>query len=388
MSDPLRPVRPALPFSGLLGDELQRLHAEGLRRSLRAAPTGTVSFAENDYLGLRHHPDLAASATAAAREWGCGSGSSRLIAGSSALTARLESELAAFKGYESALVFSTGYQAAVGTLSALAGPGDEIYLDKLDHASLIDGARLSGARVRAYPHGSTDKLKRLLQRPARGRRLIVSDGLFSMDGDLAPLVQLGELAREYGAGLMVDEAHATACLGANGRGSAEALGAEHLVAISMGTLSKALGSLGGFICSSREVVDTLVNRARSLIYTTAPAPPQLAAALAALQLCASDPARRDRLARRSHELLDGLARAGFDTGESVSHIVPVILGDNHAVLGAAAHLRESGYHCPAVRYPTVPRGKARLRLSVCSEHRSEEIAGLIAALVAWRDGRR
>jgi 8-amino-7-oxononanoate synthase len=379
--------RPALPFSGPLEDNLAELEKQDLRRRARGPSRDNVSFADNDYLGLRMDSRLRQAASAATLKFGAGSGSSRLIAGTLELTARLERELAEFKGYEAALVFSTGYQAAVGCLSCLLGPGDELYLDKLCHASLIDGARLSRARLRTYAHGSIEKLRRLLQKPARGRRLIVTDGLFSMDGDLAPLAELGELATRYGAGLMVDEAHASGCLGECGRGSAELLGAEDLVAVSMGTLSKALGSLGGFICASRTVVETLVNGARSFIYTTAPTPGQLAAALAALTVIRSEPQRRARLQQRAVSLRERLFRAGFDVGPGRSHIVPVILGDNASALSAAGYLLENGYHCPAVRYPTVPRGTARLRVSVSSEHSAKQIDGVVGALTAWREDR-
>ncbi len=386
MPMPERP-RPPLPFESSLADELGGLAAADLARSPGSPPEGAVSFGSNDYLGLRRDPRPAEAAVRAAREFGAGSGSSRLIAGTLEVTRRLEARLAAFKGCAAALVFPTGYQAALGALSALLGPGDEVYLDKLDHASLIDGARLSGARLRTYPHGRTGKLRRLLERPARGRRLIVTDGLFSMDGDLAPLAELGELAARFGAGLMVDEAHATGCLGPAGRGAAEELGAEHLVAVSLGTLSKALGSLGGFICASKTTVEYLINRARAFIYTTAPAPAQLGAALAALDVVEAEPERRERLAARAALLRESLAAAGFDTGASRSHIVPVVLGENASTLDASRALLESGYFCPAVRYPTVPRGSARLRISVSSEHREEEVLGLVEALAAWRAGR-
>jgi 8-amino-7-oxononanoate synthase len=375
---------PSLPFSSELEDELGQLRRESLLRSNRAEAPGLVSFASNDYLGLRRDPRLSQAACAAIADLGAGSGSSRLIGGSHPAVELLERELARFKGYEAALVFPTGYQTAVGTIAALVGPDDDVYLDKLNHASLIDGARLSRARMRVYPHASIRKLKRLLERAPRGRRLIVTDGLFSMDGDLAPLEELTELAARYGAGLMVDEAHATGCLGAGGRGAAELLGVQQSVALSMGTLSKALGSLGGFLCASRSTIDFLVNRARSFIYTTAAAPGQAAAARAALRVVIDEPERRQRLAARAALLRELLAGAGFDTGGSVSQIVPVILGENRLAMAASGHLRESGYHCPAVRYPTVPRNGARLRLSLSSEHTEEQVRGVVDALVSWR----
>lgn len=387
MPDPAaapRPPRPALPFEPELSAELAELAKQDLLRSTRSEPAGAVSFASNDYLGLRHDGRVISAAAAAAREFGAGSGSSRLIAGTNELTARLEARLATFKGYEAALIFPTGYQAAVGAITFLVGPGDEVYLDKLDHASLIDGARLSGARLHTFPHGSTARLRRLLEKAPAGRRLIVTDGLFSMDGDLAPLGELGELAARFGAGLMIDEAHATGCLGDAGRGSAEELGCESLVAVSMGTLSKALGALGGFVAASRTVVDCLVNRARSFIYTTAPAPAQVGAALGALEIVEREPERRRRLAERSSSLREFLASAGFDIGPSRSHVVPVILGENRAALSAAAFLLDRGFHVPAVRHPTVPRGTARLRISVSSERTETEISGLVEALAAWR----
>jgi 8-amino-7-oxononanoate synthase len=378
---------PALPFRADLQAGLDNLATAGLRRELRVLPTGLVNFGSNDYLGLSRDSRVVEAAASAAHQYGAGSTSSRLIAGTTELVMRLETRLAAFKGQEMALVFPTGYQAAVGTISALAAPGDELYLDKLDHASLIDGARLSGARLHTWPHGHHGRLRRLLDRPAKGRRLIVTDGLFSMDGDLADLPELGELAERFGAALMVDEAHATGCLGASGRGSAELLGCEHQVHISMGTFSKALGAQGGFIAAGREVIEHLVNRSRAFIYTTAPAPALLGAALAALAIVESAPERRARLANRSAHLRQALRDAGFDTGTSVCHIVPVVLGDNEVVLAAMTFLAEQGFYAPAVRYPTVPRSSARLRLSVSSEHPEADIDALVVALTRWRNSR-
>ncbi len=380
-------TRQPLPFRLELAAELDALSSQGLHRSLRTAASGLVSFASNDYLGLARDPRTTAAAAAAARESGAGAGSSRLIAGTGEPVMHLENRLAAFKGYPAALVFPTGYHAALGAISALAGSGDEVYLDKLDHASLIDGARLSGAKVHTWPHRRVERLRRLLQRPAKGRRLVVADGLFSMDGDMAPLPELGELAGRFGAALMVDEAHATGCLGPAGRGSAEQLGCEHLVHVSMGTLSKALGSQGGFIAADATTVEFLINRARSFIYTTAPAPAILGAALAALEIVRAEPERRQRLAANAGRLRTALQSSGFDIGASASHIVPVILGDNEAALSAAAFLAAQGFLAPAVRYPTVPRGEARLRLSVSNEHSDSAIDGLVVALAAWRSSR-
>jgi len=381
------PLRPPLPFAAALRDEAAGLAGAGLLRSVRAAPEGLTSFASNDYLGLARDCRVRAAAAAAAHEFGAGAGSSRLVAGTGGPVLRLEDALARFKGFPAALVFPTGYQAALGAITALVGPGDELFLDKLNHASLIDGARLSGARLHTWPHGRTERLRRLLERPAVGRRLIVTDGLFSMDGDLAPLPEIGGLAARFGAALMVDEAHATGCLGASGRGSAELLGCEQLVHVSMGTLSKALGAQGGFVAADLPVIEHLVNRARSFIYTTAPAPAVVGAALAALEIVGTEPARRARLASRASRLRAALAASGFDTGRSTSHIVPVILGDNESALSAAAFLAGRGFHCPAIRRPTVPEGTARLRLSVSSEHAERDIDALAAALVAWRASR-
>ncbi len=373
----------ALPFEDELAADLDELSEAGLLREARHEPEGCVSFASNDYLGLRRDPRVVEGAARALREFGAGSGSSRLIGGTLPLTGQLESRLAGFKGYERALVFPTGYQAALGIVSALVGRGDEVFLDKLSHASLIDGARLSGARLRTYRHCSVDGLRRLLDRPPRGRRLVITDGLFSMDGDLAPLGEIGRLCAERSAALMVDEAHATGCLGERGRGAAEALGAEGLVSLSMGTLSKALGSMGGFVCGSAAVIDYLVNRSRGFIYTTAPAPALLGAALAALDVVEAEPERRRRLSEGAGRLRRELREAGLEVPEGRSQILPVVAGENAAALGASAFLRERGFHCPAVRYPTVPRGSARLRISVCSEHTPEQLAGLRDALIAW-----
>jgi 8-amino-7-oxononanoate synthase len=377
------PPRP-LPFEPSLVDELRKLDAQGLRRQLQPEPAGNVSFASNDYLGLRTDPRIVLAAQQAAEKFGTGTGASRLISGTSRLMGQLEESLSAFEGREAALVFSSGYHAAAGTITTLVGPGDEIILDKLCHASLIDGARLSGARVRTFRHTCVSRLRDLLDRPAHGRRLVITDGLFSMDGDLSPLGDIGALCAAHDAALMIDEAHGTGCLGAHGRGAAEELHAEALVHVSMGTLSKALGSQGGFICASRIVVDLLVSRARSFIYTTAPSPCVIGAALAALRVIVEEPQRRERLRERAAQLRCLLQEAGFETGRSCSQIIPVLMGDNRSALDASAFLLDRGYHCPAIRYPTVPRGTSRLRLSVTSEHTREQINGLVGALNAWR----
>jgi 8-amino-7-oxononanoate synthase len=292
----------------------------------------------------------------------------------------LEERLAAFKGTEAAAVFPTGYMANLGVISALTRQGDAVVVDKLDHASIIDGCRLSGALMRIYPHGNMSRLENIL-RESRGvrRRLIITDSLFSMDGDLAPLGEIAGLAGRYGAWLMVDEAHATGVLGAGGRGGAELCGVEARVDISIGTLSKALGGSGGFVAGNAALIDCLRNRARSFIYTTAPPPAACAAAIAALRIVEEQPETRADLLRRAHRLRRGLAALGADTMRSGYQIIPVIAGEADAAVRLSRELFGRKIFAPAIRPPTVPKGTSRLRLAVMATHTDEDIESLLEA---------
>src|SRR5262249_6249825 len=306
--------RPMQPLNGELEAELARLDALGLRRSLRPLATGSAAeveiaggrvllFSSNNYLGLADHPAVIEAACEATRRWGCGTGASRLIAGHLDLHVEVEAQLAAFKRTEAALLFPSGYQANVGTIGALVGRGDHVFSDALNHASIIDGCRLSRASVHVYPHRDARTLEGLLATtPRGGRRVIVTDSVFSMDGDRAPLRDLVALARAYHTSLFLDEAHAAGVLGPRGAGLAEEEGLADAVAVQMGTLGKALGGAGAYIAGSRALVDLVANRARSFVYTTGLAPAAVAAAGAALRVIAAEPERRTRLLRTAARL--------------------------------------------------------------------------------------
>lgn len=386
-------------------EELHRrladLAARGLRRDLRRvdSPPGPwievggrrlLNFSSNDYLGLATHPALVEAAARAPREWGAGAAASRLISGSLAPHHELEAALARFKGVEATLSFATGYATALGALPALVGPGDVAVLDKLAHACLVDAARLSGARLRVFAHNDLADLEGILdwarrhltERTPPGQVLVVTESVFSMDGDRAPLRELVELKDRYGAWLWVDEAHATGVFGEQGRGLIAAAGLTERVEVHMGTLGKALGAAGGFIGGARALVDWLVHRARTFIYSTAPVPAQVAAARAGVELAAGPEgdARRARLWARVRELRAGLAALGWPLPAEESPILPLIVGEETAALELAAKLREAGVFLPAIRYPTVPRGAARLRVSVTAAHTAADVAQLCETL--------
>lgn len=358
--------------------ELERLRADGLYRQLRTLSTAQgpritlegrefLNFSSNDYLGLANDPALRRAAADAIERWGVGAGASRLVCGNLAPYDELERKLAAFKGREAALVFSSGYTANVGTITALVGEADVVILDKLDHASIIDGARQSGATLRVYPHKNLKKLEEILRQSQKfRRRLIVTETVFSMDGDTAPLPEMVALKEKYNAWLMLDEAHATGVFGPRRRGLAEQQGVEDKVDITLGTLSKALGCVGGFIAGDRELIEFLRNRSRSLIYSTALPPALCAAAVTALDLVMSDEGahRRDRLWENVRAL------------GAQSPIYPVIVGDEVAAVALAQTLAERGFFVPAIRYPTVPKGRARLRVTVSAAHTEQDIERL------------
>ncbi|MHB1036851.1 MAG: 8-amino-7-oxononanoate synthase [Pirellulales bacterium] len=376
-----------------IDEELAALESRALCRRLetRSGPQAArlvidgrefINFGSNDYLSLAADPRLAEAAARAAREEGWGSGASPLVTGHGQSHQRLEERLAEFEGTEAALVFSSGYAANVGTLAALVGQGDVVFTDRKNHASLLDGCRLSRADVRTYRHGDWQGLTDLLARDRHRRRLIVTDGLFSMDGDLAPLAELADLAERHAAMLMVDEAHATGVFGPWGRGVAEHLGVDHCVHVRVGTLSKALGCAGGFVAGSRSLIEWLVNRARSYVFSTAGPPANSAAAMAALDIVRDEPMRRQELLARAGELRGRLIRQGWNLGKSASQIIPVFVGDAARAMRLAGQLREQGLLVPGIRPPTVPEGEACLRISLTWSHRPEMLAQLEEALAA------
>ena len=375
--------------SALLGALRERGTHRQMRVMARAQSTRmsvdgreVLLFAGSNYLDLAHHPEVVEAAVAAAREFGCAAGGSRLINGNLEIHEALESELAEFLGTEAALVFSTGYMANVGVIPALAGLGDVVASDALSHASIIDGCRLSRAEVRVFPHGDLDCLEQVLRETASTRRevLVVVDGVYSMDGDVAPLAELVPLAKRWGATVLVDDAHGTGTLGATGRGSSELCGVERDVDVVLGTLGKSLGSFGAFVACSRALRDLLVNTARSFIFSCALAPPQVAAARAALEIMRREPWRRERLSQNADRLRNGLAQRGISTAPSTTHILPVIVGGNDATMKLCERLLENGVYAQGIRHPSVPEGTARLRIAPMATHRTSEIDHLVDVL--------
>lgn len=383
-------------FEAELQSRLDAIRAQGLYRQLRRvdSPQTTritidgrecLNFSSNDYLGLADEPALKEAAIKAVERFGAGSGASRLICGSLAPHCELEETLAEFKQCEAALAFSTGYAAAVGTICALMGKEDVIILDKLVHASIVDAARLSGAKLRVFDHNDVAGLERILKwadarketAGTRSQVLIVTESVFSMDGDCAPLREIVELKDRHGAWLMVDEAHGTGLYGVNRRGLAEAEGVSGRIEIQMGTLGKAIGASGGYICGSRTLIDLLINRARSFIFSTAPVPASSAAATAGVRFIQSA-AGAERVAKLWEWVRE--VRRGIGQPGAVSAIIPIIIGEETRTLEAAGALRERGIFVPAVRYPTVARGTARLRITITATHTPEDIKELLATL--------
>jgi 8-amino-7-oxononanoate synthase len=385
-----------MPPLSWITDELAALRRDGLLREL-PAPLGIqgplvqhcgaslVNFASNDYLGLAADPRLAAAAVEACRTEGVGRGAAPLVCGRAHAHAELEERLAAFENAEAALLFPSGFAANAGTIPALVDRGDAIFADAKNHASLIDGCRLARAETHVYPHRDIDELAALLRKHSGARRkLIVTDTLFSMDGDVAPLTEIGALSAEHGAMLLVDEAHATGVFGAQGRGLAEACDLERIVGpdalIRIGTLSKALGAAGGFVVGSRDLIQWLANRARSYVFSTAQPAATSAAALVALDIVTSEPWRRTQLLATAERVRSQLREQGWELGASASQIVPILVGSPARALELAAQLREAGYWVPAIRPPSVPPGESLLRLSLTAGHTPEMIDGLLTTL--------
>ena len=408
-------------MENLFANDLAALRARSLDRHLREITDAKgpeveiggrrlINFSSNDYLGLANDPRLREAATSAIDEFGVGAGASRLITGNLSPHVRLERALAEWKRTEAALCFSSGYAAALGTIPALMGKDDVILLDKLCHASLIDGAKLSGAVLRVFPHNHVGKLESHLEwarREHSGRRiLIITESVFSMDGDRAPLHELVELKKRFGALLILDEAHAVGVIGAHGGGLTAAENADADVDVQMGTLSKALGASGGYICGSRTLIEWLINRARSFIYSTAPPPAVAAAALAAVDFLSSAEGEERRLLlwdriKLMRELFGQLDVERWTLGvgclnvanqrstlnaqrskssDSGSAIFPWIVGGEQAALSLAAGLQDDGFLVPAIRYPTVAKGAARLRIAVTAAHEEDQIRALCQAI--------
>ena len=354
----------------------------GLTRRLVVRDPDLVNFASNDYLGLANDPRVIAAASSAADRFGFGSGASPLVSGWTTAHESLAADLAAFEGTEAVALFPSGFAANLGTIAALVSKGDAVYVDRLDHACLIDGAKLSGATLRVYPHNDADRLGEILDRDReRFRRfLVATEGVFSMDGDLAPVDRLADLCDRFGAILMVDEAHGTGVFGPEGRGACARLRVAGRVPVRVGTLSKALGSLGGFVAGTVRLINHLVQRSRSLIYSTAPPPPCCAAAGEALRISQAEPWRRERVHRVGGDLRSELSSRGWDVPTSLGPIVPVIVGDAGRAVALSQALRNRGLLVPAIRPPTVPEGTSRLRISVTAIHRDEDVRRLIEAL--------
>jgi 8-amino-7-oxononanoate synthase len=367
-----------------IAEQIEQLQDRGHYRRLRLiegrqGPRVTLDGREvlllcsNDYLGLAAHPRVRGAAAEAAMHWGAGAGASRLISGNMQPHKRLERRIAAFKGYESALLFGSGYLANTGTIAALAGRGEVVFSDELNHASIIDGCRLSRAETFVYRHGDVEHLAWGLRKAGERAALIATDGVFSMDGDVAPLTDLASLAQRQGCRLLVDEAHATGALGPGGRGSVAAAGLSGEVDVVIGTLGKALGSYGAYACARQETIDYLLNTARSFVFSTAPPPPAAAAAMAALDVLESQPERVDKLIVNAATLRTSLAAEGLTVGNSDTQIVPIEVGDATPTMALCERILEQGIFAQGIRPPTVPEGSSRLRFTVMSTHRCEEL---------------
>lgn len=373
-----------------LSETLQQIEKAGLKRSLRPlTPLGptralhdgreVVLFCTNNYLGLTHHPRVITRVQEALQAYGSGSGAARLISGHTPLYEALEEAVARFKGCARALVFPSGYTVNIAVIGALAGRKDVVFCDRLCHASLLDGCLLSGAKLVRFRHNDPDSLRWLLARHTGRRRFLITEGVFSMDGGTAPLRELYELAEKNSLTFIVDDAHGTGVLGPGGRGTVAAQGVPAEKLVLTGTLSKALGSLGGFVAGSALLIEYILNCARPFIFTTALPPASVAAALAALEVLEEEPALLDRLWKNVDRLHAGLATLGY-TVPKTSPIIPLVLGSPERAAGASDRLLRRGYYVPAVRPPAVPAGTARLRITVSAAHTAAEIDGFIEAL--------
>ena len=375
-------------------DHLEKLESQHLRRELQLfdSPAEPVmihqgrrilNFASNNYLGLTNHPSLKEAAISAIDQFGVGSGASRLISGTLTPHKNLETTLATFKQTEAALTFGSGYMTNVGIIPALVDSQDLIFADRLCHASLIDGCRVSRAHLRVFQHNDPDHLKTLLsKRPANKSTLIVTEGVFSMDGDIAPLFDIVKLVQDYDALLLVDDAHGTGVLGANGKGTAEHFNLHPDSFFQMGTFSKAFGTSGGYVVGTHSFIQYLINTSRSFMYTTAPPPAMAAATQAAIEIVQTDTSRRTRLWHNREQLFQGLQALGFTLTNTESPILPIILNDPQVAMHMSRKLLKRGVYIPAIRPPTVPKGTSRLRVTVTSEHIPNQIEMALGALKA------
>jgi 8-amino-7-oxononanoate synthase len=366
-------------------DEINDLKERGLYRELRTIEgeqdssvvmegKRVLMFSSNNYLGLANHPGLKKASVDAALTYGTGSGASRLISGNMEIHRTLEKELALFKGTERALLFSSGYHANVGVISALAGEGDLILSDEFNHASIVDGCRLSKAEVRVYEHANMNSLKEILRRSSRfKKRLIITDSVFSMDGDIAPLPDIVDLAEKYPALVLVDDAHGTGVLGEKGKGSIEHFGLGGKVEIQMGTLGKALGSFGAYIAGSEDLIHYLVNKARSFVYTTALPPSVCGSALAALKILGERPELVSQLRNNATYFREGMRDLGYLIPEGKTPIVPLVPGDPSMTMEMAQSLFDEGIYVQGIRPPTVPDGTSRLRITLMATHTKEQL---------------
>jgi len=374
-----------------LAAEMASLEREGLRRTLRVlegeqkATTivdhrSVVNLSSNNYLGLTTHPRLRERAIDAIRTYGVGSGSVRTIAGTMEIHMELERRLAAFKRTEAAVVFQSGFTANAGTVASLLGPDDLVVSDELNHASIIDGCRLSRATIKVFPHKDLDAARSILRMlPAVGRRLLITDGVFSMDGDLGPLPGLCALAEEYGCIMMVDDAHASGVFGKNGRGTIDHFNMHGRVDVQVGTLSKAIGVLGGYVAGSGLLIDYLCHRARPFLFSTSHPPSVAAACIAALDVLLEEPAIIERLWENARFFKSGLQALGFDTGTSESPITPVIVGDAALAMKLSDELFAAGVFAQGIGFPTVARGRARVRTIVTATHSRDELSFALQA---------
>lgn len=382
----------SLSWPDYVAHAIRELKEKGLYRQLKvldSPPAASVKvgrktvlvFCSNDYLGLATDARMKTAAQRAVRAWGTGAGASRLISGNIAPYRNLERAVSKLKGAEAALVFSSGYATNLGVITSLAGPGDLILSDALNHASIVDACRLSRAGLHVYAHRDVEALEALLlKRPAGGRVMVVTDGVFSMDGDLAPLPELIALCRRYGALLVVDDAHGTGVIGPEGRGVFDHFGIREKDAVQVGTFSKALGSLGGFVAASAGMVDFLLNHARSLIYSTGLPPAVLAANMEAIRIVTEEPSRRRHLQRLTQRLRAALKPLGFHFEDGPAPIIPLVVGETDEATRLSSFLWDEGIFTPPIRPPTVPEGQSRLRISLSALHRQEDVDRLVYAV--------
>lgn len=383
-------------MSDFLERQLAEIKSQNLYRTLQAVdcdqgPTiilegrQVLNLSSNNYLGLANHPELKRAGKEALDRYGCGSGASRLISGNMTPHIELEERIARFKGTEAALLFNTGFMANLGIITALVGPGDVVYSDSLNHASIIDGCRLSRARISVYEHCDLDQLETgLKSAPPAAHKLIVTESVFSMDGDVAPLAGIVQLAERYGAMVMVDEAHATGVLGPNGAGVVAAEGLGERVMVQMGTLGKALGVFGAYVAGSAKLMELLINRSRSFIFTTSLPPVVLAMAYAAIDVVEAEQERRCALQRNSEQLRRGLAGLDYVLGNSTTQILPVVVGDERKCMGLAAFLLDQGFYAQGIRPPTVPPGTSRLRVTTMATHTDAQMMQTLEAFARAR----